>query len=445
MNFKIFLRLVLVLVTAFVLVAGVVAGGVALSYRILAQDDSELPEQDPDSQKQIGKAQVKKQEVLNVLLLGVDAEGYRTDVIILAQYNFDTKKVNMLNIPRDTKRSDTNFTQIPPNNKVNAAYALGKEEELFKAVNSLLGIEVDRYVLVYTAGFRSLVDAIGGVVVDIPINMTYDDPEQNLRIRLTKGKQQLLDGEKAEMFVRFRKNNDGSGYPDGDLGRIRAQQQFISAAIDRVLTVKNIFKIPKLLSIVIDNVETNFELHEMTRYVDDALTLKKDSIVMHSLPGIARTIGVTSFFIKDARQTQAMIEQHFKPGLVSKSMETEDLGKDDKQTEPEENETEQNQAANNYKPSWKNRFTKVEVLNGSNTDGLASKVSEDLKDKGFKVVKTGSFSGIRYSKTKAIDRTKKGYAKEVAKALGNVETDQDLEESSSVDVTVIVGNDLGNE
>ncbi|WHH58422.1 LCP family protein [Petroclostridium sp. X23] len=443
MNLKVFIRLVLLLVVVFSLIAGVVAGGIALSYRIANyDDDSELEwgtAESTDPNKGNNKEiEQKKPNILNVLLLGVDAEGYRTDVIILAQYNEDTKKVNMLQVPRDTK-----IETFRSDKKINSAYAFGKEQELFTAVKNLTGIEVEKYVLVNLKGFRTLIDEIGGVTVNVPINMNYDDPIQNLYIHLNKGTQ-ALNGKKAEMFVRFRKNNDGTGYPEGDVGRVKAQQEFISAVIDKTVSIKNIFKIPKLVAIVIQNVKTNFETQEMYKYVDDALQINKERITMMTLPGEGEFIGGISYFIHDKAKTAEMIKEYFTPEEnINESIEKTDLGNNNQQEdEQQESLPQEEEKQAEYKPSWKNKFIKVEVLNGSNTDGVATMVAEDLKAKGFNVIRVDNFKGVRYSKTVAIDRTSRQYSREIIKALGEIDTSKDLDKSVGVDVTVIVGNDM---
>lgn len=453
MNFKVFIRLVLLLVITFALITGVVVGGVALSYRIAGHEGDGFGAdfgigESSDANKGKNKTVNKNNNILNVLLLGVDAEGYRTDVIILAQYNLKTKRVNMLQIPRDTK-----IETFRSDKKINSAYAFGKEQELFSAVRNLLNVEVDKYILVNLRGFRNLIDEIGGVKVNVPINMDYYDPIQGLRIKLSKG-EQILDGRKAEMFVRFRKNSDGTGYPDGDVGRVRAQQAFINAVIDKVLNLKNIFKVPKLVAIVVKNVQTNFEAYEIAKYADDALKVDRSKINMMVLPGKGDYINGISYFIHDPEKTKDLIKQYFLPAetaeeldnmensLENIAIESNNLVNNNQQEKNPIKKEQFTHTEEPYKPSWKNKFIKVEVLNGSNMDGIAAKVAMDLKQKNFNVVRIGNFNGVRYSKTKAIDRSTKGYSREVAKALGNIQTDKDVDKTSKVDVTIIVGDDF---
>lgn len=437
MNIKAFLRMVCVLTIVFALVAGVVVGGVMLAYRIFAYESYEyeqrigenIPEGD-EAGMPIGDA--KNQMVLNVMLLGLD-DGPRTDTMIFAQYNFDTKQVNMLQIPRDTR-----IVTHRPDKKINASYAYGKEQEVFQSIKNLLEIDVNKYIVINLDGFRRIVDEIGGVEVDVPINMHYDDPYQNLHIRLNRGKQ-VLNGEKAEMFVRFRKNNNGTGYPDGDLGRIRAQQQFISAAIDQVLKIRNIVRTPKLISIVVSNIRTNFEWYEIVRYAGEVFSLDKDAINMMSLPGEARYVNGISYFMHNEAQTQELIAEHFTPKEILKtSMAEEEIGNDNEKVYEEVQEDGQSTIG---QPHWRNKFMRIQVLNGSSSNGVATRVAEGLRTKEFRVVSIGNFDGERYEQTQVIDRNSKGYAEEVAKALGDVYIRKEIDDTLGVDVTVIVGND----
>jgi len=173
----------------------------------------------------------RKEDFHLFLLCGTDQSGARTDTIMLAALDGKGKAVNILQIPRDTmldvERQDK---------KVNASYAYGKYDLLKKDLQNYFGVPIDGYVLVNTKGFRNIVDLMGGVEVTVPFNMDYEDPEQDLYIHLKAGKQ-ILNGSKAEQYVRFRK-----GYVDQDLGRMRAQKAFLSAAIKKMLTPSTIIK-----------------------------------------------------------------------------------------------------------------------------------------------------------------------------------------------------------
>ena len=222
--------------------------------------------------------------------MGVDKDGYRTDTMMVATYNVDTKQITIMQLPRDT---------YVPNNgrrdkKLNSAYFTGIDQ-LKKEVNLAYGIEVHKYVEVNIDAFKTLIDAIGGVEVDVPINMIYDDPEQNLHIYLLKGVQ-VLDGNKAEQFVRFRKNNDGSGYPRGDLQRMEAQRQFITATVKQIVGGDGLKNINKLIKIAQENVNTDLSFNEIYDYCTAVMTTDQEMQFLEA-PGYPKMISGGSYFI----------------------------------------------------------------------------------------------------------------------------------------------------
>jgi len=135
---------------------------------------------------------------VNVMLLGVDKDGTRTDVMIMGHLNLVDKSITMIQIPRDTYVPDNGRRD----KKINSAYASGVDTT-FKEVEMVTGVEVDKYVKIDTSQFRNIIDEMGGIDYDVPIDMHYDDPTQDLHIHIDKG-YQTLDGAKAEQFVRFR-------------------------------------------------------------------------------------------------------------------------------------------------------------------------------------------------------------------------------------------------
>ena len=166
--------------------------------------------------------------MVNILLLGVDEGGNRSDTIMLVSLNGKTNKVNILSIPRDTRVPVGRGYQ-----KINAAIGIGKQEvakgnlqepeELsVEKVKMLTGLPIHYFMSIDFDGFKEVIDVLGGVDFEVPFNMVYDDPVQNLHINLKAGMQHL-DGEAAHDFVRFRQGNPGhKGYATGDLGRIEA-------------------------------------------------------------------------------------------------------------------------------------------------------------------------------------------------------------------------------
>ena len=149
-----------------------------------------------------------------------------TDTLILAVYDPKNQEASMLSIPRDTFIGD-NLSTATSWDKINAIYQTDDgAEKLLEEVRELTGINVRNYVVIDTAALKALVDAIGGVEFNVPIDMSYDDSKQNLHIKLKAGLQ-MLDGDKAEQVVRFRHNNNGTTYPseygEEDIGRMKTQ------------------------------------------------------------------------------------------------------------------------------------------------------------------------------------------------------------------------------
>ena len=242
---------------------------------------------------------------INVLMVGVDKGGMRTDVMILGNLNLDTQKITMMQIPRDTyvkgnKRYDK---------KINSAYASGIDV-MFREVEIVTGVRIDKYVKVDTSQFREIIDTIGGVEYDVPINMNYDDPVQDLHIHLSKGKQ-VLDGDKAEQFVRFRKNNNGSGYARGDIERLDAQKGFIKATIKQLFSFKNTMQIPKLVSVFKKMVETNIANADLVSYAPHIFKIPHENIEIITMPGEAQMIGDGSYFVVDKSETSELVNKYF--------------------------------------------------------------------------------------------------------------------------------------
>ena len=244
-------------------------------------------------------------ENVNVLLVGTDKGGYRTDTIMVASYDNDTQTVHVLQIPRDTYvkgngRSDK---------KINSAYYSGIDtlkDEIFKA----FGIEIHRYLAVELDGFIEIIDAIGGVEVDVPINMHYDDPTQDLHIHIKKGVQ-VLDGKDAEGFVRYRKGNDGSSYPLGDIDRMKAQKQFLQNTVSKIVSIDGASKIPELINIAKDNIETDISTSEATSYATKILSLSSENINFYTAPGVPLYKYGGWYYFIDGEENRTLVMNYF--------------------------------------------------------------------------------------------------------------------------------------
>ena len=257
--------------------------------------------------------------IVNILLLGVDEGGMRSDTIMLASLNGRTGKLSVLSIPRDTRVLVGRGYQ-----KINAAIGIGAQEvrkgnlkepeELsVQKVKLLTGLPIHYFMSVNFDGFMEIIDALGGVEFDVPFRMKYDDPVQNLHIDLQPGLQ-VLDGKKAHDFVRFRKGNPGyPGYAMGDLGRIEAQQAFIRAFIEQKVNAKNILKADEIFDVVCRNVRTNYTAKDLIKHLGSIRKVSSDTMTMYQLPGSSQTIGGASYYICDDAATMELVETVFNP------------------------------------------------------------------------------------------------------------------------------------
>ena len=249
-------------------------------------------------------------ETKYVLILGVseDISTELTDTIMVAGYNPDTGKAFLVSIPRDTFVGESK-SRAKASDKINAQYQNGIEDSI-AAAESITGLEIDDYIVIKTSMLVEIVDLIGGVEFNVPMDMEYDDPTQDLHIHLSEGTQ-VLNGEQAEGLLRFRHNNDGSSYPssygDNDYGRMRTQREFIKAVATQTLTFGNITKINSIINAVSDNLITSMETSELLAYVPQIAVFDTANLVTEQIPGESDTINRISFFISDEEETKALI------------------------------------------------------------------------------------------------------------------------------------------
>lgn len=253
-----------------------------------------------------------KNEIL-FLMMGVDAKdvkkskGTRTDTMMLVKVNFDSGEINLLSIPRDTR--------VPikgKEDKINHAHAFGGASLTMKSLRDFLNLDIDYYVKVDYKVVMEVVDKIGGVTIDVPRNMKYNDPyaDPPLNINISKGIQEL-NGQKAHDFLRWRKNNDGTGYPDGDIGRIKAQQMFIKELIKQTLTIKNASKILDFVKMYYDYVETNVPLSVMLKGAASYNKINLENMTTATIPGYDKRIGGIDYWIYSREETETLVKEMF--------------------------------------------------------------------------------------------------------------------------------------
>lgn len=258
---------------------------------------------------------------INVLMLGVDEEGLRTDAIMVASYDIDEAQVNMLSVPRDTKVHVTNRNVTRKINEVHAMSSKTTKGEILgaeataEAVSQLTGIPINYYVEFSFSAIDNLFEILGPVEFDVPDvegkgrGMNYDDPVQNLHIHLKPGLQELS-GNQVQQFVRYRKSNSGAG-SGSDTDRVARQQEFVKAVIDQKLNAGIILKLPDIYSQLSKDIKTNISAADIMRYARYLNKLTGESIHTHSLPGENKTISGGSYYVCDLAQTKTLIAEVF--------------------------------------------------------------------------------------------------------------------------------------
>lgn len=251
------------------------------------------------------ESSIASSEPVNLLILGLDQEGKRSDVIMLVNYSPDVGRVNLLSIARDTRvRAKGRYR------KINSLIGIGGEKLIIGKVEELTGLNIDYYVSLDFEGFRKIIDALGGVEIDVPMDMDYDDPEQNLHIHLKKGKQ-ILNGKKAEQFARYRKGNrKGEGYQDGDIDRMKAQQMLIKALLEQKLKLRYFNKIDDIFYILKDHMRTNIEMRDISYYLPKVKKIKYKETKSFTIPGESEYGGLW-YFIYDKKKLQEIIDKNF--------------------------------------------------------------------------------------------------------------------------------------
>lgn len=372
------------------------------------------------------------------LLLGISTDqagAELTDTIIVASYNPNTQKATLLSIPRDTY-TGKNTARATAYEKINALYGRkSRPDETLAAVNELTGLNIEYYVVVKTEALIKLVDAIGGITFNIPIDMDYDDTSQDLHIHLKAGEQKL-DGDKAEQLVRFRHNNNGTSYPseygDNDLGRMRTQREFIMQVIKQTAKPENIFKLGQILDIAKENVITNIDINTAKDYIPYIVEFNTENILTSTLPGTVPSLKSTnnvSIYVVNKTEAKELIEEIF----FNRDLE--------KTSEGEGSTSEANMTSAESSQAISKSDIKLEVLNGSGESSNLQKVVKELEGAGYKVTRTGSTNTT--SKTIIVNKkdAKDAFLKNIKDVIGVGEISTSESSSSKVDITIIIGKD----
>lgn len=358
---------------------------------------------------------LKNLDELKVLVLGVstDTSAVLTDTIMVASYDPKTQKASLLSIPRDTFVGKNEST-ANSYNKINALYQTSTDK-ILSAVNDLTGLDLKYYVVVDTEALIKLVDTIGGVEFNVPIDMDYDDSSQDLHIHLKAGVQ-VLDGEKAENVVRFRHNNDGTSYPaeygDNDIGRMRTQRDFINQLAKQTIQLKNIMKIGEIMDIIYEYIDTNVALSVLKDYIPYVVNFNTDNIQTGTLPGASERINGLWFYKADKKKTKELIDEMFE--------NNEDIDDSNEET------------------TDKSKI-KIEVLNGTTVSSNLSSAVTSLKGKGYTIQQTDDTTPTNTTTiitNKQVDDT---ILQEIKDTLGVGIISKSSNSLSKADITIILG------
>ena len=236
-----------------------------------------------------------------IMIMGVDErtdDVGRSDTLMVATIDPHKNEAALLSIPRDTR------VAIPKNgyDKINAAYAYGGEKLTQRTVEDFLGIRIDHYVIINTHAFQKIIDAIGGIDIDVEKRMYYEDPwddDGGLVIDLRPGRQHM-DGKTAVTYVRYRDE-------EGDIGRVKRQQKFMRACVDAVTTPAILPRLPGIISSVIDSVKTDLSVRQMLEFIGTLKQAQANGLRTDMVPGRPLYIEGISYWIPDMEQLRRNI------------------------------------------------------------------------------------------------------------------------------------------
>ncbi|HXF83283.1 MAG TPA: LCP family protein [bacterium] len=335
---------------------------------------------------------------VNILLIGVDVtldnrrqvvNVARSDTLMLLSFDPQRNRMSGLSIPRDTRAMIPGVGEM----KINASFAFGGPSLTVKTVEQFLGVPVHYYVKLGPYSFARIIDAIGGVEVDVEKDMKYDDNWAGLHINLKKGRQ-VLNGEQAMHYIRFRKDSQG------DIGRVARQQKLFLAVFNKLKSPATVFSAPALLRAFAENTQTNLSMTELITLGMFTARLDGSDLSFRTLPG---DFGPVYWEPNQAQIRQALLEMMY--GVTPQVLAA----------------------------------TEIEVLNASGVPGLARQTAQRLERLGFRVVRVDT-AAVPVERTTIIDRRGRAeVAQLLAELLGSRAITQQPGEGA--DITVLVGRD----
>ncbi len=429
------------MVLAFVLLVYCVSALAYFGYQYYLEDSTDVEsDSDRDSAGLLDsliKPTLKERTVFAIV--GVDEDGTRTDTIMVCCYNQTLDELTIISVPRDTliEVSDEAFDlmqeEFPEPGqkgmKINAIYHYGAEkygipllkEELEEMIG---GVEIDYYCKVSFDAFEYLIDAIGGIEFDVPMNMDYDDPTQDLSIHLKAGLQ-TLNGEQAEGLVRYR-----TGYANADIGRVSTQQAFVTALLQQLVNKDTFFKnASAYLKTFFKYVETDVKLSDAVKYMTIVKDFNTDNIYTYTMPGYDGALyGITGGWVIDEEEAGELCYDVFqKPVSEIQAERAAAAAENAESGEAEE-------AA----PTYDDKTLTIQVLNGGYTNGMASEVQSELLSQGYNVTSIGTHTGEKTNNTRIYVSTE-GMGQQIQRLFSGSELIVDSSVADDHDIVVIIG------
>ena len=352
-----------------------------------------------------------------------------TDTIMLASYDPKTQEAALLTIPRDTFVGKNKAT-AGAYDKINALCQYEHPERTVEAVSKITGIDVTNYCLIDTEALVEMVDLVGGVYFDVPIDMDYEDFQQELYIHVKAG-YQLLDGKTAEGVVRFRHNQDGTSYPEEyggeDLGRSRTQRAFLTALAEQTLKPQNLLKIGGFIDIFYNNVKTNMNISDIKDYLPYAVNFNTENLKTEILPGEATYYNDLSFYAYDEEETEKVAAELFGEENEEDESDSDSELTNTLNTIPEDEIIE--------------KGINVELLNGTEKENALYNVKNKLEANGYNVIETDDTNIT--SKTTIINRSNVNAddVEELEKILSKGIVSTGTSSENNIDITIIIGTD----
>ena len=266
---------------------------------------------------------VASDKTTEILVMGVDPrenDTGRTDTLLLVSLNEEEKKASVLSIPRDTRVEMGEGTY----EKINHAYAYGGHEYTQEILEKLLATKIDGYVLIDIRAFERIIDAVGGVDVDVEKRMYYEDPWDDnggLVIDLYPGEQHL-DGEHAMEYIRYRDE-------EGDIGRIARQQKFMHALLDRLTSAEVLPRLPEIVRELSSVIETDFDIKDILHMASFLPEVKSHGVNSVMLPGKPGWWQETSYWLPSVEEARSVFASQlgveFTPAMAAAAKKDADF------------------------------------------------------------------------------------------------------------------------